>query len=133
MNKLSSKFCKISGTLMILTSFVLFGLSAFMYVKPYQSVNITKMKQDAYRDCGKLAESYGYGIQKEPAKNLIYVNSTGIDKWEKDLGTSSLLLQGCYGFEVKQYCYGKCKPKNSKTEVQGLVLTLRYVEPKIPD
>lgn len=131
MKKLSGKFCKISGSIMIASSLIIFGLSGYMYLKPYQSVNLVQLKQKAYSNCDKAAKGFELAVEKEPAKNKIHFSSSGVNNWAKDIANSSLLIKSCEGFEIQQYCYGTCKPHKSKTEVTGLIMTLKYIEPKI--
>lgn len=130
MNKLSSKYCKTAGSLMIVGSIIFFVISGYLYMKPYKTVDYSAVKRAAFQACEVAAKSVEINVTKKFADGEIHLNTSGVEQWQKDLGNSSYVMKSCGGFKLVEYCYGSCKPKKAKNEIVGLSMKLKYISPK---
>ena len=126
---IESKKYNLIGSLLTFTSIVVFGLSFYIYLTPLKAPDYKALENASVTKCENFSRRNGFLFVKGNGGFDVkyrFPKSPNIMKEMKEkLYLSSIVIEHCDNFKVKEYCLGECakSPDGNIT----LAMKLEYI------
>lgn len=123
---LKKNFFKFAGTLIFFIALSVIGLSVYLFSNPGVEYEEKAVEKFAYEQCKKESVELGYAVTVHPKSKYLILKNVGLEDWKEELAKSSIVIERCKGFTLREYCMGEsCRAFGDKEPMFGITFALK--------
>lgn len=118
------------GTVFLLASIAMLGMSWFNYSNPKQdSTQFDLYRINTIKDCNKDMGKFGFVSSAESKNGTVTYTKSELSEWNVDLAISSYIVRECKGMDLEYFCMGSNCQDDAGKPIYGTTMTLKFMEP----